>query len=481
MRSFGLRRSVAIFLLALVAAQTLAGPSAYLPIGVDYRLEAKVDRLFALTTSAPLTKPYRIPQIVKALDGIRASHPLLHEAISKGIEPYLGQAQVVQTGVRLAVDGDQPAILPNQRGLSSTEWAQASVDGIWRPAENLLTQVGASYRADSGKLVNYNTFVSANLGRLQFDLGYKERWWSPFDHSAMLISTHAQSSPSLSVSLSEPLEKYWHANFELFYSRLNRVEEGIRWQGSFYDGSPNLVGTHFSIKPFQGLQIGFNRLFQLGGGPRKISVGDFLEAFVDPVSADNLAEPEQEAGDQIASINGQLDFFLLGNPMELYYEHAGEDTVNNSNTEFGNQGNSIGLFVPELSKNLALRLEANKWKNAWYLSGVYRYGNTNYGNVFGHFAGDERVFGEGVPSLVHTLSLDYFASQQNFWRLKLAVIDNDSSILGRPTAVAYETGYSVGLFNARDWRDYRLETELTLGKSVFDENYQHLSVSLFWQ
>jgi hypothetical protein len=297
----------------------------------------------------------------------------------------------------------------------------------------------------------------------------------------MLISSHARPSPSVGLSFSEPLARYWNADFEVFYSRLDEVEKGIRWQGSYHDGKPNLVGTHFSIKPFQGLQLGFNRILQLGGGPRDLSVGDFLKAFVDPVSADNLAAPDREAGDQLASITGQLDLFLRGKPVEFYFEHAGEDTVNNSNYKFGNQANSVGFFVPELIKNVSLRYEGNKWKTLWYLNGTYKYGNTNHGNVFGHFGGDQRVFGEGVPSQVHTLSLGYFGSRNDFWQLKLGMIDNDSNIDGRPKAFAYETGYSVELFNARNWRNYRLETQFTLGRSVFDQSYQHLSVSLFWR
>ena len=91
------------------------------------------------------------------------------------------------------------------------------------------------------------------------------------------------------------------------------------------------------------------------------------------------------------------------------------------------------------------------------------------------------VAGEGVPSQVHTVSLDYFGARNDFWQLKLGVIDNDSNIDGRPTAFTYETGYNVELFNVRNWRNYRLETQLTLGKSVFDRSYQHLSVSLFWR
>jgi hypothetical protein len=465
--------------LVAISMQAKAAPTAYLPLGADPRLERQVEKMLALTGSAPLTKPYRITQIASSTERIRVSHPLLYQAIRDGIRPYLSDAQLVRAGIGLAVDGDTSSTLANQRGLSSTEWAEFSVDGVWRPSRTLLAQAGMSYRAEAGTLVNYNTFVSAGFGRLQFDVGYKEHWWSPFDHSAMLISNHARPSPSVTVSFSEPLENYWDANFEIFYSKLDSVEQGIRWQGSFYDGRPNLVGTHFSVKPFQGLQLGFNRIMQLGGGPRDLSFGDFLKAFVDPVSADNLAEPDREAGDQLASITGQLDMFLRGKPFELYFEHAGEDTVSNSNYKLGNQANSVGFFFPDLTQTLALRYEWNKWKTSWYLNGMYKYGNTNHGNVFGHFGGDQRVFGEGVPSQVHTMSLDYFGSRNDFWQLKLGVVDNDSNIDGRPTAFAYKTGYNVELFNSRNWRNYRLETQLTLGKSVFDQSYQHLSVSLF--
>ena len=101
--------------LVAISVQAIAAPTAYLPICVDPRLERQVDKMFALTTSAPLTKPYRIAQIAISLEGIRTSNPLLYRAIWDGIAPYRSKAKLVSAGMRFAIDGDNASTLSNQR------------------------------------------------------------------------------------------------------------------------------------------------------------------------------------------------------------------------------------------------------------------------------------------------------------------------------------------------------------------------------
>ena len=48
--------------------------------------------------------------------------------------------------------------------------------------------------------------------------------------SSQLISTNAESSPSVSLSFAEPLKNWWNFDFELYYSQLEKVEDGILYQ-----------------------------------------------------------------------------------------------------------------------------------------------------------------------------------------------------------------------------------------------------------
>ena len=171
------------------ALPILASPTAYIPIGMDAQLDHQLDTLFALTSGTPMAKPYRLTEIEGALKMLQSQEPALVKAIRAKIKPYQGNDNVTRMGVKLRVDGDNAVQLANQRGVSSDEWGQAFFEGIWRPNDYTLLQVGTDYRAKQNKFTNYNTFVSIAGEDLQINIGYKEHWFSPFKQSAQIIST----------------------------------------------------------------------------------------------------------------------------------------------------------------------------------------------------------------------------------------------------------------------------------------------------
>jgi len=461
--------------LLLLSVVTFASPTTYLPIGSDSHLELQIDRLFVLTRGTPIRKPYAIKEIELALDKIKQARPELYQSISQQLGRYHGKSKISRLGLTARHSSGTDAPLANQRGLISDEYAQGLVEAVWRPSDNALVQVGLDYRVNAGDLMPYNTFVAFSAGNLQLDLGYREHWYSPFKHSSQLISTNAQMGPSVTLSTVMPIESWWNISFDLFYTRLNKVEKGINYQGVWHDGRPHLLGTHLSIEPLDGWKLGFNRIMQFGGGPRKVSVGDILKGFFDPAGNDNAYsqdETDTELGDQLASLTTGYSF-NTELPIEVYAELAGEDTEGGSNLSLGNQATNFGIFLPQLYNNFALRYEYNRWKTAWYINHNYAYGNTNDGHVLGHYAGDQRTFGHGIPAEVHKASMDYFASVNSSWSASMATVYNRDE-------TQYDRAYEFQLQNRRDWQAYRVESKLTLGESVFSENYAHLSMAIFW-
>ncbi len=460
-------------LLTLCTLSVSAKPSVYLPIGIEVNLEQQIDRLFALTTGSPMSKPYALNEIDLALIKLKKLDASLHSAIVSGLKPYRGVDQVSRMGMKFRVDKDKNVAIANQRGLTSQEWGQGIFEGLWRPNDSMLLQVGLDYRVDSGDLVAYNSFFSFGGESLQLDIGYKEHWFSPFKMSSQLISSNAKASPSISLGLSQPASNWWNFDFELFYSKLDEVDQGVRYQNEWHDGRPRLMGTHISVEPLKGWKLGFNRILHFGGGPREVSTKDIAKAFFDPAGNDNTGT-DNEFGDQIASVTSLFAFdWVL--PAELYFEYGGEDTQGSSNYSLGNQVHSVGLHLPRVTNNIAVRYEYNKWKTAWYTNHNYKFGNTNDGVVYGHFAGDQRVFSDAVPSQVHSLSVDYFANASSFWQTKLVMINNESD-----ATYQYEKGLELQIINSQKWNKYRIESNITLGKDVFDDNYGHASISFFW-
>ena len=286
-----------------IAGQAVAAPTAYLPLGKHPVLEHQIDRMFAISTGTPMAKPYRIYDVQIALRQIKQSDPDLHAQILGGIQPYLSKDTVTRVGVKLRAHSGGEVKLANDRSNNSSEFAEFSFDGLWRGSENSILQVGAEYRVDQGNVVAYNTFYGIGGDNLQLNLGYKEHWFSPFKSFAQIYSNNAQAPLSVSLGLNAPLQNWWNFDFELFYSELEHVEEGILYQGKLHDGTPKLAGTHFSFEPIDGWKIGFNRMMQFGGGPRKVSTKDIFKAYFDPAGNDNAGltgSRDAELGDQWA-------------------------------------------------------------------------------------------------------------------------------------------------------------------------------------
>ncbi|WP_394192512.1 capsule assembly Wzi family protein [Pseudoalteromonas atlantica] len=475
----------------------VASPTAYLPIGMDAQLDHQLDTLFALTSGTPMAKPYRLTEVEAALSKLQATQPALVSAIRAKIKPYQGTDNITRVGVKLTVDGDKTVKLANQRGVSSDEWGQGFFEGIWRPNDYMLMQIGADYRAKQNKFTNYNSFISFAGDALQLNIGYKEHWFSPFKQSAQIISTNARTSPSISLGMVAPAQNWWNFDFELYYSELEHVEKAILYQGELHDGTPKLAGTHISIEPVNGWKIGLNRMMQFGGGPREVSAGDVFKAFFDPAGNDNAAMVEggrdNELGDQYVTITSNINF-NWGIPTEFYFEYGGEDTKNHKNYQFGNTVANVGLFLPQLTKKLSFRYEYTNMHSLWYVNEVYPvYGNTKGGFSTGHFAADqryldqhsggsERVYADAPPTQVHSVELVYNDNHSSFWRAKLTSIENKSNYLNEfgQTTANYEQAIELQISNNRKWQEYNIETTLTYGEDVFGDDYAWLSVSLFW-
>ncbi|CAH9059279.1 hypothetical protein PSECIP111951_03897 [Pseudoalteromonas holothuriae] len=467
------------------SSYSFSAPTAYLPIGKDTLLEYQIDRMFALTDGTPMAKPYRISEINIALRHLQRIDKPLYSSIRKRLKRYFSKDDVTRQGVKLRYDSGETVKLANDRSNSSNEYAEVSLEGVWRGSESSLLQLGMDYRVREGDLVPYNTFYALGGDTFQLNLGYKEHWFSPFKSFAQVYSNNAKPSPSISLGLIAPLQNWWNFDFELFYSELESVENGIVYQGKLHGGSPKLAGTHFSFEPIAGWKIGINRMMQFGGGPRKVGTSDIIKAYFDPAGSDNkTAELSQddELGDQWATITSTIrtDFYT---PIEWYFEYGGEDTKGHKNYQFGNTTNSIGFYLPQLTNTTTLRYEYTNMHSLWYVNEIYpKSGNTIKGAVVGHFAADHRVFGDAAPSQIHTIEATYNSDSNSMWRVKYTQINNESNYLNELNQIGaeYEQARAVELSNSQRIDGRQVETTLSFGTDVFGENYTWLSLNVYW-
>ncbi|MCY7295759.1 capsule assembly Wzi family protein [Alteromonas sp. a30] len=458
---------------ASVAAQ---GISPYLPLKMAPEVEAHIEKVLAITPSAPLSKPYKATDILTRLELIKHSHPLLFSRVSAYLARYKTKIFVANLNSEIAASNDTTKSLPNQRGLSAENQYQIAGSAYAFINPYLYAAVGAQYSDDKG-LEHHSTHIGFGFEYAQVEVGFREHWFSPFQDSAMLVSTNAKTSPSITISNATPITG-WDFRYEIFYSELERVE-GIRLGEEIFPGKPRHAGLHISFSPIDNLTIGLNRTLQFGGGKRSVDFGDFFEALFDPSGKDNIdgtdgTDPNFEFGNQQASITAKYNF-NLGIPISVYAEYAGEDTVNRSNFSLGNNAVSLGVYLPMLTDDIAVRYEFSDWTTAWYVHHLYQQGYTNEGNVLGHWGGDNRTFNDDTPAQAHSFNVNWNLAPNQILDVTLRATRNQDN-----TVTNYQTAYEIQAEYSYATSQGFWGVGVYAGRDVFGDNFSRVSGFYRW-
>lgn len=468
-----------IFLgLTLLSGSAFAakGISPYLPLNISPEIESQIEKVMALTDGAPLTKPYKASELHHRAEQIKQRHPLLYQRVSSYLDRYKQSAGKTHLSAELAASNDNQHALPNQRNVKSDATYKLSASGFYQPSPYLIINTGA-VKAQSADVIHTSTYLGFGYEYLQVEVGYREHWFSPMQDSAMLVSTHAKASPSITLSNATPITD-WNIRYEVFYSRLEEVE-GIRLGNELFPGKPSHAGVHLSFTPLDFWTLGFNRTLQFGGGKREVSISDVFKALFDPAGKDNVAgadanDPNYEFGNQQASITSKFNFHL-GTPVSLYMEFGGEDTLGEKNYKLGNQTYSAGLFLPALSDSLSVRYEYSHWSTAWYVHHLYQQGYTNDGQVMGHWGGGERLFNQDTPASAHAFNINWQLSGNQLIDGTFRVIQNEDKAI-----VNYSNGYQLNLRYSHATQSGFWGAEVYWGQDVFGQKFSRLSAFYRW-
>ena len=466
-----------LIILSLFSASSFAaGLSPYLPLKISPEVESQIEKVMALTPGAPLTRPYKASELSARLKLVEQQHPEMFQELSAYLERLKQPMGLTHASVSASLSNDSKRALPNQRNVRNDSSYQVSLGALTYLSPYAYVSGGMQYADDEG-LTHYNTHFGFGYEYLQVELGYREHWFSPFQDSAMLVSTHAKPSPSITISNATPITS-WNIRYEIFYSQLEKVDEIVLGEESF-PGRPRHAGVHLSFTPMDFWTIGINRTLQFGGGKREVSFSDVLEALFDPAGKDNVGDvgnddPNFEFGNQQASVTSKWNFNWY-TPMSVYVEYAGEDTVNESNFQLGNDALSFGLYLPALTDDISVRYEFNDWSTRWYVHHLYPDGYTNDGQIIGHWGGAERVFGQDTPSKVHALNINWRLTGNQLLDVNLRTIQNQNT-----PKQSYETGYEaqIAYSFANQYGFWGLE--VFAGKDVFGSNFSRLSGVFRW-
>ncbi|GGW78439.1 capsule assembly Wzi family protein [Alteromonas halophila] len=479
----GMRQGVSVLWMAVLLAGSFmtlsskaSGVSNYLPLNQSVRAEAEIDRVIALTNGNALIKPYKVADIQARVAQIKTTYPTLYKRVTSYLKRYQTPLGITHAGAEVAATSDAKGNLPNAHGKSMDTNYEVALAGYYQPSDYLLFSAGGVYN-DTDKWRHTGSFVGMGFEYAQLDIGYREHWYSPFKHAAMLMSTHAEAAPSVTLSNVQPITG-WDIRYELFYSELAEVDE-IRLGDEVYPGRPRHAGLHLSFSPLENWTFGVNRTLQFGGGARDAGFSDFFEALFNPAGKDNIedrsGDPNYEFGNQQASVTARYHA-NWGMPLEFYGEYGGEDTEGEKNYKLGNITAGLGVFAPYVTDNLALRFEYNHWSHLWYVHHIYRDGYVNDGVIMGHWAaelrGDERRAPGGA---VHTLSAHWEISSSRFVDTRVSVIRNDEN-----TQRDYETGYQLKTTYSEVIGDGILGVTLFLQRDTFGDSQSRLALSYQW-
>jgi hypothetical protein len=442
------------------------GVSPYLPLNLDPRIERQIERVLVLADKPVLRRPIAAAMVLDALPAACKVDPVLCAEVRRYLSGYMHDYGVTHFSGEAAATSGTDRSVPNRYGLSSqSEWA-ASASGYWQLGDRVLLTAGVV--ADADGVTPSGSMLSLGYDFAQLDLGYRPHWLSPFTGNSMLIGTQAPTMPSVTLSNYRPLTRFG-LDYEVFLGRMSR-SDGILFDGDLSSGNPQLVGIHVGMEPATGWSLSFNRLLQYGGGARPHqSFTDVLQALFKPGQNDNAATTDEQFGNQLGSVTSAF-LFPGRTPFSIYFEYGGEDTSRGGSTNFGNASLAGGIHFPRLWGRFDLTLEASEWQNGWYVNSIYRDGLVNKGHVIGHWAGDQRVFGDGVGAQSELIRLGWDAAFGGLLELQYQTVANESY-----GAVPYEREHDFTVRYTRPLLDLDIGAEVFAGTDVFGERFSRVS------
>ena len=312
------------------------------------------------------------------------------------------------------------------------------------------------------------SYIAARIGNWSASFGQQERWWGPGWDGSLILSTNARPIPAIAIDrrVPEPFETKWLSWLGpwSFHSFIGRMEEERTVP------NPYLWGMRGEVSPtiFDGLEVGFFRMIQLGGDGRPDGLSTWIDAFL---SQDNFGantgnnDPSKEPGNQLAGID--LRWKPFDTPFAIYGQLVGEDEDNFLPNCLMFQ---YGIEAWKKLENSTLRIFAEyadltsywwtndpRTNNISYGHHIYKDGYRYYGRPVGHWADQDSQI----------LSIGGLLQKKDEigWGAILRTGDLNEDGTGRSSVSdGIATDYfSLDLFNSRKYRRLGLSVSTSIG------------------
>lgn len=455
------------------------GVSPYLPLNMSPQIERQIERVLILGDKPITSRPIPAAIVLDALPQACRIDRVLCTQVRSFLNRYMRKVNVDHATIE-GGEGDSSRAEPNRYGMPDDSAWLVSAGAHWQVHDHVILSVGGVAYEDETNPTG--TMLSIGFDWAQLDVGFRPHWFSPFTESAMLISTEAQTLPSVTLSNYRPLTSLG-ITYEVFMGEMEFSDRilfgdncnlGIAPQPNetCTSGKPRLGGMRIAIEPTPGWSLSANRLLQYGGGKRDGSFGDFARALLRPREYDNRSgglTQDQEFGNQLASFTSRF-IFPGRTPFAAYLEYGGEDTSYEGNYRLGNSSLSVGIHFPRLWKRFDLALEVSEWQNAWYVNSIYSDGLTDNGLVLGHWGADQRIFSDSPGAQTAMARLGWEPGFGGLFQFRARTVRNEAT-----GPFDYQRGYDYGLSYARTFANYTVGAEVVAGRDTVGNDFSRLA------
>lgn len=271
----------------------------------------------------------------------------------------------------------------------------------WGP---LSAELNVEHRGPAASFTGYNDALyekedlTAPKAYAVFDLGWDavvgrdSQWWGPGYHGALLLTNNAEPLTMLKITNPEPITLPWifkrlgSSRFTFFVTNLEKARA---------IPEPYFYGLRFDFKPSPYVEFAVEKTALLGGRKgRKEDLRTWLRSLYGANDSDNTwSGPDHDPGDQRAGIDLKLTIPWSIQPMQIYFEAAGEDEYNNLPNLWAFVG---GVYLPRIAgaESFDFRAEYAMTRGRvhspyiWYVHGIYT-SYTHEGNILGHHIGTD--------------------------------------------------------------------------------------------
>jgi hypothetical protein len=455
------------FVLALTmasAATRAAGVSGYLPLNLEPETERQIERVLILADEPILKRPFAVALVELALPKACEVDKNLCERVKRYLERYSQDYALTHASLTGAIaHGGGSDVVANNHGLPLDSKWEVSAQGFVQPNDYMLASGGVI--AYEGRTRPTGSMLSLGFNWAQLDIGYRDHWWSPATDSTMMIGTESPTMPSVTLSNYEPLTRLGF-QYELFWAQMSRSDHilgGGQATTIESSGNPKLFGAQFSIEPFSGWSLGVNRQLQYGGGGLPDSVSFLARDFFRPGGT------SQTQGNQEASYVSRF-IFPGKTPFAVYFQYAGENTLDGGSYLLGESALTAGIDLPLLWRYFDMTFEVSEWQNGWYTNNPFLDGMTNNGLVTGNWAADQRVFNDGVGARSEMLRIGWEPSFGGYLEERVRyLVNQEYGVFAYRHYADFDVRYS------RPWEQLTLGGEAEAGHDVFGRSFVRLS------